>query len=76
MDRTDPEFLHVLFRVMGIGGVIAAIGVIALVIAFRTLAPVDGKERDFRGTMLIVLVLALVMVACGGLLVLSFAGRR
>ena len=76
MDRTDPEFLRVLFRVIGIGGGIGAIGVVALVIAFRTLAPSDGKERDFRGTMLIVIVLALVMVACGALLVLSFAGQR
>lgn len=76
MDRADPEFLHVLFRVMGIGGLIGAIGVIALLIAFRTLAPADGSERDFRGSMAIVVVLALVMVACGGLLVFSFAGRR
>ena len=76
MDRIDPEFLHVLLRVMGIGGVIGAIGVITLVIAFRTLAPADGKERDFRGTMMIVMVLALVMLACGVLLVLSFAGSR
>ncbi len=76
MDRTDPEFLHVLFRVLGIGGLIGTIGVVALVVAFRTLAPADGKERDFRGSMMIVMVLALVMVACGGLLVLSFAGQR
>jgi hypothetical protein len=71
MDPFDPEFLHVLFRVMGIGGLIAAIGLIALIAAFRTLAPADGRERDFQGSMLIVIVLALVMVACGVLLVLS-----
>ena len=44
MDRTDPEFLHVLFRVLGIGGLIGTIfGAIAFsIVSFTCVAPFLG----------------------------------
>jgi hypothetical protein len=60
----DPEFKRILLRVVLLGGIILVIGAGTLVIAFRSYATKDGKNREFRATVLIAALLAFVLLVC------------
>jgi hypothetical protein len=71
----DPEFVHVLLRVMLVGGSIILIGATGLYFAFRSFAPSAKPGRDFQAVVAIIAVLAVVMVGCFVLLLFSFSKR-
>jgi hypothetical protein len=71
----DPEFRNILLRVVLVGGTIIGIGAIGLYFAFRAFAPSPKEGRDFRATVAIIAVLAVVMVGCFVLLIFSYAKR-
>ncbi|MGH9421710.1 MAG: hypothetical protein ACRD3J_17160 [Thermoanaerobaculia bacterium] len=75
MTGVDPEFLHVLLRVMLVGGAIILVGATGLYFAFRSFAPSAKPGRDFRAIVAIIAVLAFVMVGCFVLLLFSFSKR-
>lgn len=71
MRVVDPEFKHVLLRVVTVGGVIGFAGFVILLFAVRAFR---GEKRmsSFAGPMLIVVLLAFVMLCCFLLLKSSF----
>jgi uncharacterized membrane protein YidH (DUF202 family) len=68
----DPEFQRIMTRVLLVGGAMGAIAAGALVVAFRAFAAKGPRDKDFRGVVLIVGVLAFVLLCCVVLLVISF----
>jgi hypothetical protein len=68
----DPEFQRVMTRVLIVGGAIAVICGGALIVAFRAFSAKDGRDKDFRGTVLVGGVIALILLCCVGLMVISF----
>jgi hypothetical protein len=75
LTNVDPEFLHVLLRVILVGGAMMLIGGTGLFFAFRSFAPSAKPGRDFRAVVAIIAVLAFVMVGCVVLLLFSFSKR-
>ena len=67
----DPELQRILIRVGIAGTVIMAIAAGALIVAFRSFGPKDGKNRDFRAAAIIAAVLTFVMVCCVALFRMS-----
>jgi uncharacterized membrane protein YidH (DUF202 family) len=69
----DPEFQRVITRVLIVGGAIGVIAAGALVIAFRAFSAKDGaRDKDFRGTVLVLGVAAFILACCAVLMVISF----
>ena len=54
----DPHFTALLYRVIAVGGVIAVIGTVVLLVAFRAFA------KPFRANVLIAILLVFVFVCC------------
>ena len=72
MPGVDPEFQRVLFRVLLVGGIIAAIGAGGLVIAFRAFGAAR-KENEMTPVILTAAVLLFVIIASLVLLRISVA---
>lgn len=69
----DPEFLRPLSFVLIAGGVVFAVGTIALVFVFRQFGGrTPGSSTHFA---LIAALLGFVFLCCLGLLALSYANR-
>jgi hypothetical protein len=60
----DPEFKRILLRVVLFGGTILVIGAGTLLIAFRSYGQADGKNREFRATVIIAALLVFVLFVC------------
>ncbi len=67
----DPEFTKLLVRVLIVGSAIGLIGAGVLFFAFRAFAPATTRDRDFRATLLVTVLLAFVLLCCVVLLRLS-----
>lgn len=65
----DPEFQRVLFPVLIVGFVVAAIGTTAIVLIFRGFA---SKQPTSSHIVLMVALSVFVMLCCVGLFVLSY----
>lgn len=68
----DPEFQRVLFRVLAVGGAIAAIGLAGLIVAFRAFGAAR-RENEMMPVVLTAAVLLFVIVASLVLLRISVA---
>ena len=73
--NVDPEFGRILLRVVLVGGTIMVIGATGLFFAMRAFAPTAKKGSDFRATVIVIAVLAVVMVGCFVLLIFSYSKR-
>ena len=68
----DPEFQRVITRVLIVGGTIGVIAAGALVIAFRAFSAKDAaRDKDFRGTILVLGVVAFILLCCAALMFIS-----
>jgi hypothetical protein len=63
----DPEFIKILTRVVIVGTAIGGTGALALYYVMRAL-----RGEEFKGALLIGVLLAFVFVCCAVLLVVSF----
>ena len=67
----DREFASILFYVSLVGGAIAVIGTVILLLAFRAFAPEVAGGREFRASILIAALLAFVFLCCAVLIRVS-----